>query len=194
MPNLTTCSHENCGRPKVAKGLCATHRRQQMRGEELRPLKQYASPSATAQERLALRSERKGDCLVWTGTTWIGGYGVLRWGGRNVAAHRLAWESAHGPIPDGMEIDHACGNRPCIDVAHLRLSTRKQNVEHLVGLKKNNVSGMRGVDLAPNGKKWIARLRHEGVAIYLGRFDTAEEADAAVRAKRAELFTFPEVA
>lgn len=194
MPNSSTCSFDNCGRPHAAKGLCATHRRQQKRGEDLKPLRPQASPSATIEERLALRSERRGSCLVWTGATWVGGYGIVRFGGRNVATHRAAWESENGPIPEGMEIDHVCGNRPCLEVSHLRLSTRKQNVEYLTGLKSNNRTGMRGVDLAASGKRWTARIRHEGVSMHLGTFDTAEEADAAVRAKRAELFTFPEAA
>jgi hypothetical protein len=37
--------------------------------------------------------------------------------------HRLAWQSKHGPIPKGYEIDHICGQRDCCNRSHLRLLT-----------------------------------------------------------------------
>lgn len=41
--------------------------------------------------------------------------------------HRVAWEATHGPIPEGMTIDHLCRNKPCVNVAHLRLLTNSEN-------------------------------------------------------------------
>jgi hypothetical protein len=42
-------------------------------------------------------------------------------------AHIAAWEAEHGPVPDGMEVQHDCKRRACCNVAHLRLVTRVQN-------------------------------------------------------------------
>jgi hypothetical protein len=42
-------------------------------------------------------------------------------------AHILAWEAAHGPVPDGMEIDHLCRRRNCRAVHHLEAVTRLEN-------------------------------------------------------------------
>jgi hypothetical protein len=47
---------------------------------------------------------------------------------QTILAHRLAWELAHGPIPEGMQIDHVCRNRACINVAHMEVVTPSQNV------------------------------------------------------------------
>lgn len=42
-------------------------------------------------------------------------------------AHIVAWEEANGRVPDGMEIEHECRRRACINVAHLRAVTRGEN-------------------------------------------------------------------
>lgn len=44
-----------------------------------------------------------------------------------VFAHRLAYELFTGPIPDGMEIDHLCRVRNCINPAHLQAVTHAEN-------------------------------------------------------------------
>ena len=45
-------------------------------------------------------------CTVWVGATNNKGYGMLQIDGRLHLAHRVAYENAHGPIPDGVVIDH----------------------------------------------------------------------------------------
>lgn len=47
--------------------------------------------------------------------------------GKMRLVHRLAWEEAFGPIPEGMVIDHRCRVRACQNVAHLRLVTKRIN-------------------------------------------------------------------
>lgn len=53
-----------------------------------------------------------------------------RWELDNV--HRYSYELLHGPIPDGMHVDHICKVRCCVNPSHLRLLTPRQNV--LVGV------------------------------------------------------------
>jgi hypothetical protein len=67
-------------------------------------------------------------CQLHPGRPNNTGY-VARWlDGRMEQVHRIAWIEANGPIPSGLEIDHLCGNRACINVAHLRLVTHRQNL------------------------------------------------------------------
>src|SRR5659263_254865 len=68
-------------------------------------------------------------CWVWQKSTNGRGYGRARFAGQpKIAyAHRVYYERAHGPIPDGMTIDHLCHNRRCVNAAHMRLLTRSEH-------------------------------------------------------------------
>jgi hypothetical protein len=83
---------------------------------------------SSAQERLLILSTASlNGCTVWTGPTDKDGYGKITFLGKDWRAHRLAWASAHGPIPDGMVVRHKCDNPPCIGLDHLELGTYGDN-------------------------------------------------------------------
>jgi hypothetical protein len=70
------------------------------------------------------------DCWLWAGGTNGNGYGVIGRGGRALGqtyVHRVAWELEHGPIPDGLEIDHLCHVRLCVNPGHLAVVTHAEN-------------------------------------------------------------------
>jgi hypothetical protein len=80
-------------------------------------------------ERLEFHSmpEPNSGCQLWLGAT-IEGYGVVGHEGKIRRAHTLAYELKNGPIPDGLEPDHKCRVRCCINDAHLEPVTRGENV------------------------------------------------------------------
>lgn len=49
---------------------------------------------------------------------------VHQWGKQRYA-HVLMWEAEHGPVPEGLELDHLCRNRWCISPSHLEPVTRR---------------------------------------------------------------------
>lgn len=74
------------------------------------------------------RRDDEGECLIWFRTKTSAGYGNVRFGGKTHTAHRLAYELTNGPVPKGMELDHLCRNRLCIDPTHLEPVTRRENI------------------------------------------------------------------
>lgn len=68
---------------------------------------------------------------VWVGPVNNCGYGKLTIGNVAVYAHRIVWEQAYGPIPEGLEIDHLCGVRECVTVEHMELVTRAENMRRV---------------------------------------------------------------
>jgi len=70
------------------------------------------------------------ECWNWTGAKTPLGYGV-KWDSakrRLTSSHRFAYQLLHGPVPDGLELDHLCRNRSCCNPNHLQAVTHHQNV------------------------------------------------------------------
>jgi hypothetical protein len=118
---------------------------------------------------------RKGDdneCWTWTGAksgrpdSRGRSYSQISSGGdkpRLLLVHRVAWELAHGAIPEGMHVCHKCDNPSCVNARHLFLGTQRDNI----------------IDAARKGHMRGPRLRGE-------RVNTAKLTRADVRVIRAE--------
>lgn len=89
--------------------------------------------SGTNEERFWHKVDRRGvdDCWQWLAYSDPRGYGSF--GKRTgdewtiVKAHRFAYESMVGPIPDGLTLDHLCRNPSCVNPSHLEPVTQAVN-------------------------------------------------------------------
>src|SRR5262249_40016004 len=82
-------------------------------------------------ERLMEKVDLEGanGCWNWQGSLNPRGYGKIGTGGRHGTAlvHRVAWEIAVEPIPNGLTIDHLCRNKRCVNPDHLEPVTALEN-------------------------------------------------------------------
>mgnify|MGYP000441727580 CR=1 FL=1 len=70
-------------------------------------------------------------CWTWTDYVNKGGYGVFGaalYHGHSALAHRFIFEHLYGPVPNGLDLDHLCRNRDCVNPDHLEIVTRQENL------------------------------------------------------------------
>jgi len=67
-------------------------------------------------------------CWLWGGATRSDGYGALWFNKKVMAAHRISHEFFCGEIPSGLEIDHLCRVRCCVNPDHLEPVTHSENI------------------------------------------------------------------
>ena len=60
-------------------------------------------------------------CWNWRGSLHAKGYARYWDGQRQHQAHRFMYATRIGPIPKGAQVKHTCGNRRCVNPAHLIL-------------------------------------------------------------------------
>jgi len=92
------------------------------------------------------------------------------------------------------EVDHINGNTLDNRRENLRVTSKAQNMQNRQGANRNNLScGVRGVTWDKQSKKWATQVNLNQRKHHLGRYDTVEEAEAAVKAWRRDNMPFSEM-
>lgn len=82
-------------------------------------------------ERLKARAEVTfSGCWLWQGCVNNWGYGKIKWKGKVVYVHRLAYWLVHGRMPKGGHVLHKCDTPGCFNPDHLQGGTQSTNLKH----------------------------------------------------------------
>lgn len=106
---------------------------------------------------------------------------------KKIMAHRVCWALHYGSWPKG-QIDHVNGVRHDNRIENLRDSTPSQNGQNQ-SITARCVSGFKGARPKPSGR-YEAQIGHQGRRIYIGTYDTPQEAHAAYLTAKSKLHTF----
>lgn len=90
-------------------------------------------------------------CLEWKGNRDKDGYGLLKVDGKNVRAHRRAYELWHNrTLEQGEVVMHTCDNPPCFNPLHLVAGTHTENMRDMDD-KGRRVNAESAVTHCPKG-------------------------------------------
>lgn len=94
-------------------------------------------------ERFWSHVEITDDCWLWTGSTSRDGYGrcgLHKTHGTSLP-HRITWQEANGPVPEGLELDHLCETRNCVRPGHMEPVTHEENVRRAAARRTHCPNG-----------------------------------------------------
>jgi hypothetical protein len=101
-------------------------------------------------------------------------------------AHRMIWLFHHGYLKPNSIIDHIDGNTSNNRIENLREVTKSQNMWNCK-ISAYNTSGVKGITFVKKLNKWKAQFKCDGKHVYVGIFDTIEEAELMLIAERTKL-------
>jgi len=112
---------------------------------------------------------------------------IIKYKGKRYSRSVLVWIYHHGDVPVDLLVDHHKGNTLDDRIENLRLATHEENnknrVKSLSFKGKPTSSKYKGVHWHKNKEKWQAEIKAmkdgKSCRLYLGIFDTEEEAYAA---------------
>lgn len=124
---LKICTINECGRVSYCRGYCKKHYYRFTKHGDPLGGRSFRGAAFNFITEVALEYVGS-ECLVFPFPLASTGYGDFKVDGKRYLAHRYVCEHFNGapPSPDH-EVAHGCGNRSCVNHAHLRWATAKEN-------------------------------------------------------------------
>lgn len=129
-------------------------------------------------EKIRTRDEF-GGCWIWTGSRVPHGYGETQWRKidgkwKKKLVHRWMYEAMIGEIPAGLQMDHLCRTRSCVNPYHLEPVTQAENRERGLGMQWIEKTRCKlGHELTETNAVWIqsaGKKRHRRCRICMREY------------------------
>lgn len=112
-------------------------------------------------------------CWLWIANTSAKGYGQFKLGRRSAGAHIFSYEHHAGPVPEGLELDHAvCNTRCCVNWKHLEAVTHAENIKRADNFNRNKTHCAKGHEYSGDnvrmdrGQRTCRTCRNEEAKLY----------------------------
>lgn len=103
-----------------------------------RPVRDIRAELPAIMERYRDRmAPQENGCIEWQAFKNHLGYGYVTWRGERWMAHRMIFAAHHGPHDPWLDIRHSCDNPGCVNIEHLSLGTRSDNMRDAVDRKRS---------------------------------------------------------
>lgn len=123
------------------------------------------APRRSVEDRFWPKVDKTDGCWLWRSAIDTSGYGVMSSPEGKLYAHRVSYELANGPVPEGLEVRHACDVRACVNPGHLSVGTRADNVQDMVSRGRTPGGPHRGATHCIRGHAFTpenTRIRTDG--------------------------------
>lgn len=129
-------------------------------------------------------------CWEWMAGLDARGYGQLRGSTKTLKAHRVAYEKAVGPIPEGLLIRHSCHNPKCCNPGHLATGTSKDNHDDMVAAGRHFIpepprgEGHSSSKLTAQDVKIIRASCHKTLGELARQYNVTKQAICSIQKRR----------
>ena len=131
--DMKICTENDCQGKVIARGLCQKHYMQQRRGGLFEPIYSVDDGQYLASR---IRIDSNG-CWIWQQSKREG-YGRIVRHGRTWQAHVFSYVTHIGEVPLGLQINHKCHVRACVNPEHLYAGSQQQNMQDMKDAGRDN--------------------------------------------------------